>query len=173
MRTRCESIMPTSPRRLPGVPRLPSPQLVSSSVLARNRPGPADSFSPSVPLTYASSLGPAPLLRIYPLPMPFLRDSSFLFSSPLSIFGLRSHLVINPGLWMRAVLILFSSTLTLALCESTFSRTLSFNFSKTGPFRNNSLHDVEGKRLHFVKPIAASTKSTDIHLVFPSRANHT
>jgi hypothetical protein len=42
--------------RLLGVPRLPLPELIPSSVLARNRPGPADSFSPSVPLTYAPSL---------------------------------------------------------------------------------------------------------------------
>ncbi len=49
--------------RLLGVPGLPLPQPIPSYALARNRSGPADSFSPPFPLTYASSLGslPSPL----------------------------------------------------------------------------------------------------------------
>ncbi len=57
------TVAKASVMRLLGVPRLPLAQLIPSYVLARNRPGPADSFSPPVPLTYASSLGslPSPL----------------------------------------------------------------------------------------------------------------
>jgi hypothetical protein len=51
------AVAKASVMRLLGVPRLPLPQLISSYALARNRPGPADSFSPPFPLTYASSLG--------------------------------------------------------------------------------------------------------------------
>jgi hypothetical protein len=42
--------------RLLGVPRLPLPSFLPRTALAWNRPGPADSFSPPIPLTYASSL---------------------------------------------------------------------------------------------------------------------
>ena len=38
------------------VPRLPLPSFVPRAALARNYPDPADSFSPPIPLTYASSL---------------------------------------------------------------------------------------------------------------------
>ncbi len=38
------------------VPRLPLPSFVPRASLARNCPGQADSFSPPVPLSYASSL---------------------------------------------------------------------------------------------------------------------
>jgi hypothetical protein len=46
--------------RILGVPRLPLLQLLPSALLARNCPGPADSFSLPVPLTYASSLSSLP-----------------------------------------------------------------------------------------------------------------
>ncbi len=94
------AVAKVSVMRLLGVLRLPLPQLISSSVLARNRPGPADSFSPSVPLTYASSLGslpsPSSLSSSYApsLWFPSVLRCSF-FSSPLSGIGLRSHLVMN------------------------------------------------------------------------------
>ena len=42
--------------RLLGVPRLPLPSFLPRTAFAWNRPGPADSFSPPIPLTYASSL---------------------------------------------------------------------------------------------------------------------
>ena len=50
--------------RLLVIPRLPVPIPVDRTLLARNRPGPADSFSPSCPsslssLVYSSSLSPA------------------------------------------------------------------------------------------------------------------
>ena len=50
--------------RLLAIPRLPVPLPVDRTLLARNRPGPADSFSPSCPsslssLVYSSSLSPA------------------------------------------------------------------------------------------------------------------
>jgi hypothetical protein len=61
--------------RLLGVPRLPLPQLVPSSVLARNRPDPAESFSPFVPLTYASSLGSPPPPSSLSSSYAVLRDS--------------------------------------------------------------------------------------------------
>ena len=51
------AVAKASVMRLLGVPRLPLPQLIPSYALARNRPGPADSFSPPFPLTYASSVG--------------------------------------------------------------------------------------------------------------------
>ena len=54
------AVAKASVMRLLGVPRLPLPQLIPSYALARNRPGPADSFSPPFPLTYASSLGSLP-----------------------------------------------------------------------------------------------------------------
>ncbi len=68
-------------RRL-GIPRLPLPQLVPSSVLARNCPGPADSFSPS-PLP--PPLDPSSLLRLYPLPNKFL--------CPFSVIPLCSYIL--------------------------------------------------------------------------------
>ena len=43
-----------------GVPRLPLLPLPPRASLARNCPGPADSFSPPVPLSYASSLLSSP-----------------------------------------------------------------------------------------------------------------
>ncbi len=43
-----------------GVSRLPLQQLLPSALLARNCPGPADSFFPPVPLTYAASLSSLP-----------------------------------------------------------------------------------------------------------------
>ena len=42
--------------RLLGVPRLPLPLFLPRADFAWNRPGPADSFSPPIPMTYASSL---------------------------------------------------------------------------------------------------------------------
>jgi hypothetical protein len=54
------AVAKASVMRLLGVPRLPLPHLIPSYALARNRPGPADSFSPSLPHTYASSLGSLP-----------------------------------------------------------------------------------------------------------------
>ena len=50
--------------RLLAIPRLPVPPPVDRALLARNRPGPADSFSPTCPsslssLVYSSSLSPA------------------------------------------------------------------------------------------------------------------
>ena len=42
--------------RLLGVPRLPLPLFLPRTAFAWNRPGPADSFSPPFPMTYASSL---------------------------------------------------------------------------------------------------------------------
>ena len=50
------AVAKASVMRLLGVPRLPLPPSVSRDVLARNCPGPADSFSPPICLTYASSL---------------------------------------------------------------------------------------------------------------------
>jgi hypothetical protein len=50
------AVAKASVMRLLGIPRLPSPSAVPRSLLARNCPGPADSFSPPVPLTYASIL---------------------------------------------------------------------------------------------------------------------
>ena len=54
------AVAKASVMRLLGVPRLPLPHLIPSYALARNRPGPADSFSPPFPFTYASSLGSLP-----------------------------------------------------------------------------------------------------------------
>jgi hypothetical protein len=50
------AVAKASVMRLLGVPRLPLPPFLPRAALARNRPGPADSFSPPVPLSYASSL---------------------------------------------------------------------------------------------------------------------
>ena len=50
------AVAKASVMRLLGVPRLPLPPFVPRAALARNRPGPADSFHPFVPLSYASSL---------------------------------------------------------------------------------------------------------------------
>ena len=62
------AVAKASVMRLLGVPRLPLPQLIPSYALARNRPGPADSFSPPFPLTYASSLHPLlPPLSFVPI----------------------------------------------------------------------------------------------------------
>ena len=76
------AVAKASVMRLLGVPRLPLPQLIPSCALARNRPGPADSFllipSPTLP-----PLAPSPLLRPYPFPLPLLRNSS-LFLDALS-----------------------------------------------------------------------------------------
>jgi hypothetical protein len=69
--------------RLLGVPRLPLPQFVPRASLTRNcpgGPGPAISFCPSVPLSYASSL-------VFP-PAPSPTVSSFLLDSPLSLLML-------------------------------------------------------------------------------------
>jgi hypothetical protein len=54
------AVAKASVMRLLGVPRLPLPRIIPSHALARNRPGPADSFSPPFPLSYASSLGSLP-----------------------------------------------------------------------------------------------------------------
>ena len=51
-----QAVAKASVMRLLGVPRLPLPQLTPRAALAWNCPGPADSFSPPLPLTYASSL---------------------------------------------------------------------------------------------------------------------
>ncbi len=61
--------------RLLGVPRLQLQPFSPRASLARNCPGPADSFSPPVPLSYASSLFPFPALSqsassSSPLPLP-------------------------------------------------------------------------------------------------------
>jgi hypothetical protein len=81
--------------RILGVPRLPLQHPIPSAFLARSCPGPADSFSPPVPLTYASSLSPPPITSLpssspalSPLCSSALRCSPF-FSS-LSVIGLRS-----------------------------------------------------------------------------------
>ncbi len=94
------AVAKASVMRLQEVHCLPSPQLVPSSVFAWNCPGPADSFSPSVPLTYASFLGslpPPPSLSsscaISPWFPSVLRCA--LYFSPLRVIGLRSHLVMN------------------------------------------------------------------------------
>ena len=50
------AVAKASVMRLLGVPRLPLPPFPPRASLARNCPGPADSFSPPVPLSYASSL---------------------------------------------------------------------------------------------------------------------
>ena len=51
--------------RLLEVPRLPFP--VPRYALAQNCPGPADSFSHPVPISYASSLQSLPLHHLLPL----------------------------------------------------------------------------------------------------------
>ena len=51
-----QAVAKASVMRLLGVPRLPLPQPAPRAALAWNCPGPADSFSPPIPLTYASSL---------------------------------------------------------------------------------------------------------------------
>ncbi len=70
--------------RLLGVPRLPLPQLISSYALARNRPGMARQILS--PLLFLSPmlppLAPFPLLRLYPLPLPLLRNSSLFLDAP-------------------------------------------------------------------------------------------
>jgi hypothetical protein len=50
------AVAKASVMRFLGVPRLPLPPFLPRAALARNRPGPADSFSPPVPLSNASSL---------------------------------------------------------------------------------------------------------------------
>ena len=50
------AVAKASVMRLLGVPRLPLQQFPPRASLARNCPGPADSFSPPVPFSYASSL---------------------------------------------------------------------------------------------------------------------
>ena len=51
-----QSVAKATVMRLLGVPRLPFPSFLPRDTFAWNRPGPADSFSPPIPLTYASSL---------------------------------------------------------------------------------------------------------------------
>jgi hypothetical protein len=91
--------MLASAMRLLRVPCLPLTQLLPSSFLAQNCPGPADSFSPSIPLSYASSLGSLPPSCLHPLPLPLLYDSRLsldaLFLSPLSGTGISFHFVMN------------------------------------------------------------------------------
>jgi hypothetical protein len=55
------AVAKASVMRLLGIPRLPLPQLVLSSVPAWKCTGTADSLSHSVPLTYVSYLGFFPL----------------------------------------------------------------------------------------------------------------
>ena len=67
------AVAKASVMRLLGVPRLPVPPPVPRAVLARNCPGPADSFSPPLPLTYASSLSsplPSSSLSLSPASSP-------------------------------------------------------------------------------------------------------
>ncbi len=74
--------------RLLGVPRLPLPHIIPSYALARNLPGPADSFSPLFLSPMLPPLDPSPLLRPYPIPLPLLRNSSVLLDA-LSFLILR------------------------------------------------------------------------------------
>ena len=67
------AVAKASVMRLLGVPRLPLPPPVPRAALARNCPGPADSFSPPLPLTYASSLSfslPSSSLSLSPASSP-------------------------------------------------------------------------------------------------------
>jgi hypothetical protein len=54
------AVAKASVMRLLGVPRLPLPSPVPRYALAQNCPGPADSFSHPVPISYASSLQSLP-----------------------------------------------------------------------------------------------------------------
>ena len=51
------AVAKASVMRLLGLPRLPVPEYAPRSLLARNCPGPADSFVFPSPLSYAASLG--------------------------------------------------------------------------------------------------------------------
>jgi hypothetical protein len=81
------AVAKASVMRLLGVPRLPLPQPIPSSFLARHCPGPADSFSPPIPLTYASSLG-----SLHP-PSSSSSSIALLFDAPLFLDALLSLLL--------------------------------------------------------------------------------
>lgn len=65
------AVAKASVMRLLGVPRLPLPPFVPHARLARNCPGPADCFSPPIPLSYASFLSsfPAPSQSVSSSPL--------------------------------------------------------------------------------------------------------
>jgi hypothetical protein len=70
------AVAKASVMRILGVPRLPLSQLLPSALLTRSCPCQADSFSPPVPLTYASSLSSLPPL--HPLIFPVLCSFSIM-----------------------------------------------------------------------------------------------
>jgi hypothetical protein len=90
------AVAKASVMRLLGAPRLPLPRLIPSYALARNRAGPADSFSPPFPLTesHLCFLPWLPPLSFVPILFlcPFSRNFS-LFLDALS-FLLRALLAL-------------------------------------------------------------------------------